>query len=114
LTRNSLVANTLMVVNIAGRLAGVDIDKKRSWLIPVEFAPARCGWFRVGLNSRTWLRFADARQYRRASALRHQEQRLHGGLPFRQGMFRLGQLGSVLGSISEGDERRKTRSLKRT
>lgn len=34
-----------------------------------------------------------------------QDQRLHGGLPVRQGKFRLGQLSDVLGEIPEDDER---------
>jgi hypothetical protein len=56
---------------------------------------------------------ADRGQHHRAAALRHQDQRFHGGLPVRQGKFRLGQLADVLGGISEGDER-PPKSLKRT
>jgi hypothetical protein len=63
---------------------------------PVEFALARILSRRIELVDVVAVQrpqAADARQYRRASALGHQDQRL-------------GQLGGVLGSISEGDERR--------
>ncbi len=42
---------------------------------------------------------ADARKHRRTARRRGQDQRFHGGLPFRGFVFGLGQLGDVVPGI---------------
>ena len=47
---------------------------------------------------------ADPGQDRRAAVLCNEDQRLHGGLPFRRGVLGVRQLRDVAGGISQGEE----------
>ena len=47
---------------------------------------------------------ADARKHRRPVALRNEDKRLHGGLPFRRVMFGFRQFGDIGAGILECDE----------
>jgi hypothetical protein len=47
---------------------------------------------------------ADVRKHCWTTARRHQDQGLHGGLPFGRRVFGLGELGDIVARVAEGDE----------